>query len=234
MDITQKDLSAMRIAKKFELLLERYRLPDGRKWNGQELQNTTGGVVTRSYVSALKKGNIENPGFEKLQAVAKAMGFPPELWFEDIEDGGLATQDFDSIGDDVSVAERLERLFEMLPDERTGTPYTNAEVARMSLGDLTEEEIEVLRTGRSKNPTVSQVLALSEIFGVDPSYFLARGKRTPLLDKDIVQVLGDKRSLAIANKSLNLSEGEKDLVIDMIERLGHLHDGMHNGGEQIV
>lgn len=228
----------MRITKKFELLLERYRLPDGRKWNGQELQNATGGVVTRSYVSALKKGNIENPGFEKLQAVAKAMGFPPELWFEDIEDGHLATPGFDGIGDDsigdVSVAERLERLFEILPNERTGASYTNAEVARMSLGDLTEEEVEVLRTGRSKNPTVSQVLALSEVFGVDPSYFLARGKKTPLLDREIVQVLGDKRSLAIANKSLNLSEGEKDLIINMIERLGHLHDGVSNSGEQTV
>lgn len=222
-----------RIVKKFELLLERYRLPDGRRWNGQELQNATGGVVTRSYVSALKKGNIENPGFEKLQAIAKAMDFPPELWFEGIEDGSRATQDFDSI-DDTSMAKRLERLFEILPNERTGKAYTNAEVARMSLGDLTEEEVEALRTGRAENPTVRQVLALSEVFGIDPSYFLKRGKKTPLLDKDTMQLLGDKRSLTIANKSLNLSDGEKDLIIDMIERLGYLHDGPHNGGEYTV
>jgi transcriptional regulator with XRE-family HTH domain len=41
--------------------------------------------VTRSYVSNLRKGRIENPGFEKLRAIAKAMNFPPELWFEDVE-----------------------------------------------------------------------------------------------------------------------------------------------------
>jgi hypothetical protein len=35
--------------------------------------------VTRSYVSNLRKGRIENPGFEKLRAIAKAMNFPPEL-----------------------------------------------------------------------------------------------------------------------------------------------------------
>ena len=48
----------------------------------------TGGVVTRSHVSNLRKGKIENPGFEKLQAIAKVMNFPPELWFEDVEDLG--------------------------------------------------------------------------------------------------------------------------------------------------
>jgi transcriptional regulator with XRE-family HTH domain len=36
-------------------------------------------------VSNLRKGRIENPGFDKLRAIAKAMNFPPELWFEDVE-----------------------------------------------------------------------------------------------------------------------------------------------------
>src|SRR3712207_4206602 len=54
-------------------------------WGGQDLHDATGGVVTRSYVSTLRKGRIENPGFEKLRAIAKAMNFPPELWFEDVE-----------------------------------------------------------------------------------------------------------------------------------------------------
>jgi transcriptional regulator with XRE-family HTH domain len=44
--------------------------------------------VTRSYVSNLRKGRIENPGFEKLRAIAKAMNFPPELWFEEVESLG--------------------------------------------------------------------------------------------------------------------------------------------------
>ena len=41
--------------------------------------------MNRSYVSNLRKGRIENPGFEKLAAIAKAMDFLPELWFEDVE-----------------------------------------------------------------------------------------------------------------------------------------------------
>jgi transcriptional regulator with XRE-family HTH domain len=72
----------MHIAQKFEALLEIYRRPDGRKWSGQEIDEATGGVVTRSYVTNLRKGRIENPGYEKMKAIAKAMGFPPEVWFE--------------------------------------------------------------------------------------------------------------------------------------------------------
>src|SRR3712207_4625018 len=54
-------------------------------WGGQDLHDATGGVVTRSYVTSLRKGRLENHGFEKLRAIAKATNFPPELWFEDVK-----------------------------------------------------------------------------------------------------------------------------------------------------
>jgi transcriptional regulator with XRE-family HTH domain len=76
----------VRIADNFEHFLEVYRRPDGSRWGGQDLDRATSGVVTRSYVTSLRKGRIENPGFEKLRAIAKAMNFPPELWFKDVED----------------------------------------------------------------------------------------------------------------------------------------------------
>jgi hypothetical protein len=38
----------------------------------------TGGVVTRSYFTNLRKGRIENPGYEKMRAIARAMCFAPE------------------------------------------------------------------------------------------------------------------------------------------------------------
>jgi hypothetical protein len=72
----------MHIAQKFESLLEMYRHPDGRKWSGQEIDErskATGGVVTRSYVTNLRKGRIDSPGYEKMRAIAKAMGFAPEV-----------------------------------------------------------------------------------------------------------------------------------------------------------
>ena len=55
-------VSMAQIAQKFEHFLETYRRPDGSRWGGQDLHNATGGVVTRSYVTSLRKGRIENPG----------------------------------------------------------------------------------------------------------------------------------------------------------------------------
>jgi transcriptional regulator with XRE-family HTH domain len=144
-------INAMHIVQKFEALLEMYRRPDGRKWSGQEIDEATGGVVTRSYVTNLRKGRIENPGYEKLRAIAKAMGFPPEVWFEDgLGEGRTIEQAEESRG----LSGRLEHLFEVVTNPKTGEPYTNAEVARMTLGDLSEEEVERIRTGAISDPTV--------------------------------------------------------------------------------
>jgi hypothetical protein len=59
------------VAPKFERLLETYRREeDGSRWSGIELEWATGGVVTRSNMSNLRKGRIENPGMDKLWALA--------------------------------------------------------------------------------------------------------------------------------------------------------------------
>jgi transcriptional regulator with XRE-family HTH domain len=73
----------MHVAQKFEHLLDTNRRPDGIRWTGQHLDEATGGVVTRSYVTNLSKGRTESPGYEKLAAIAKAMGFAPEALFEE-------------------------------------------------------------------------------------------------------------------------------------------------------
>ena len=213
----------VRVAQRFELLLSKYRHPDGGRWNGQQLQDATGGVVTRSYVSMMRKGKIASPGFDKLRAIAKAMNFPPELWFEEADEIVDAARVERPAGER-GIAGRLDHLFEAIKNERTGEPYTNAEVARMSLGDLTEEEVGGIRAGTLENPTVGQVLALAEAFGVHPSYFRDRGEEPPLLGERELNALGDRRARAILNGSLDLSDQEKDMVLDMIEHLGRLRD----------
>src|ERR671910_2135058 len=173
----------MHVAQKFEQLLDTYRRPDGHRWTGQQLEKATGGIVTRSYVTNLRKGRIENPGYEKMRAIAKAMGFPPEVWFE--EDlgsaGGSAAQP-----EGRGIPERLKHLFEVVKNPKTGEPYTNAEVARMSAGYLTEEDVEGIRTGKIADPSVGRVAALAAAFGVPPSYLLDRGKEPPVLDEEVL------------------------------------------------
>jgi transcriptional regulator with XRE-family HTH domain len=204
----------MHIAQKFEHLLDIYRRPDGHRWTGQQLDEATGGVVRRSYVTNLRKGRIESPGYEKLAAMAKAMGFPPEVWFEDgLGEGRTIEQAEESRG----LSGRLEHLFEVVTNPKTGEPYTNAEVARMTLGDLSEEDVERIRTGALSDPTVGQIAALASVFGVEPSYLLYRGEPS-LLDEELAQALRDEDVRAITRESSRLQEGERRLVLGIVRQ----------------
>ena len=111
----------MHVAQRFERFLEIYRRPDGQRWGGAELQKATGGIVSRSYVTNLRKGRMENPGFEKMRAIAKAMGFPPEMWFEeDLGGEGGAPPQPEGRG----IPGRVEHLFEVVKNPKTGESYT--------------------------------------------------------------------------------------------------------------
>ncbi len=212
-------INPMHIAQKFEGLLEMYRRPDGRKWSGQEIDEATGGVVTRSYVTNLRKGRIDNPGYEKMRAIAKAMGFAPEMWFEEsLGDGRSIGQAEEPRG----VAGRLEHVFEVVRNPKTGEPYTNAEVARMTLGDLSEEEVERISTGAIGDPSVGQVAALASVFGVEPSYLLDRGKPS-LLDEELVQALRDEDVRDITRESSRLPERERQLVLGIVRQFRDQH-----------
>ena len=113
----------MHVAPRFEGFLEHYRRPDGGRWTGQQLDEATGGVVTRSYVTNLRKGRIDNGGYEKMRAIAKVMGFPPEAWFDETPGrAGLRVEGQD-------LAARVESLFATIRHPGTGEPYANAEVA---------------------------------------------------------------------------------------------------------
>lgn len=167
----------MHVAEKFERLLETYRHPDGRKWSGAELAKATGGIVHRSYFTNLRKGRIESPGYEKMRAMAMAMDFPPALWFEEKLGDGAKVEPVSE-----GLADRVEHLFQGVTNPKTGGPYTDVEVARMSAGDLSEEDIEGIRSGRIADPSVGQMMALGSAFGVESSYLLDRGQDLRVLD----------------------------------------------------
>jgi transcriptional regulator with XRE-family HTH domain len=205
----------MHIAQKFESLLEIYRHPDGRRWSGQEIDEATGGVVTRSYVTNVRKGRIENPGYEKMKAIARAMGFAPEVWFEE----GLSGERARGKAEESSgLAGRVEHLFDTIRNPRTGEPYTNAEVARMALGDLSEKEVKGIRSGDIGDPTVSQVSALANVFGVEISYLTDRGE--PSFDEELVETLRDETVREATRKISHLSEADRRLVLGIVQQFG--------------
>jgi hypothetical protein len=50
------------------------------------------------------------------------------------------------------LAGRVGRLFDAIEDPKTEETYTSSGIARMSLGDLTEEDVEGLRSGSLSDP----------------------------------------------------------------------------------
>jgi transcriptional regulator with XRE-family HTH domain len=171
--------------------------------------------VPRSYVTNLRKGRIESPANEKLSAIARAMGFPPEVWFEeDLDLRGEVPAELQASG----VAGKVEHLFTTIRNPTTREPYTNAEVARMSTGVLKEEEVERIRTGRIADPLVSQVAALAAAFGVPPSYLLDRGKDTSVLDEEVLEALADERASAILRESARLPQ--REIVLGIVRQFG--------------
>jgi hypothetical protein len=204
----------MHISQKFEHLLDSYRRPDGSQWTGQQLDEATEGVVPRSYVTNLRKGRIENPGYEKMAAIAKAMGFPPAAWFEE----GVGQAPNELRYEDHGIAGRVEHLFDAVRNPATGEPYMNAEVARMTLGDLSEEEVKGIRSGAIGDPAVSQVATLANVFGVEPSYLLDRDE--PVFDGELVEALRDEAVREAALEISRLSERERRLVLGIVRQFG--------------
>src|SRR5215203_4441243 len=115
-------INSIHISQRFEHLLDTYRRPDGHQWTGQQLDEATGGVVPRSYATNLRKGRIESPGYEKLKAIAKAMGFPPAAWFDEtVGDGTPASPAHEGHG----IVGKVELLFDAVRNPISGETYTN-------------------------------------------------------------------------------------------------------------
>jgi hypothetical protein len=120
------------------------------------------------------------------------------------------------------VAARLEHLFEVVRNPKTGERYTNAEVARMTLGDLSEDDVESIRTGAIGDTTVGQVAALASVFGVEPSHILDRGERA-LLDEELVQALRDGDVRDITRECSQLPDREQQLVLGIVRQFRNQH-----------
>lgn len=106
------------VSERFARLLALYRRPDGSEWGGQDLEDATDGAVTRSYVSNLKSGRIENPGLAKLEAIAGAIGFPPALWFGGGDGEGVPDPALAAALEDETAREILVQVLRLGPRDR--------------------------------------------------------------------------------------------------------------------
>lgn len=211
----------MKYAELFRKLLEAYPLEDGTQWSGPRMEQATGGVVNSAYFSNLLNGRINQPGLDKLKAIAEAMGFPAQLWLEDPDTWGVSSSE-ESIrftSTSVSFSELLKNLFESVPNESTGTSFTVAEIAERSGQKVTETELQQMLSGDLETPGLETVLAISEAFGMDFSYWFRRNNGTPLVDDDIIEALQNEESRLILARSSELSKDQKDMLLVLMEQL---------------
>jgi hypothetical protein len=89
----------------------------------------------------------------------------------------------------------------------------------MSVGGLTEDEVEGIRSGAIPDPTVSQVAALAAVFGVEPSYLVDR-KEPPKLDAEPLEGLSDETTREITRRALRLPGRERRIVLGIVRQFG--------------
>lgn len=216
---------------KFNIMLKVFAAPDGGEWTGTKMERATGGKVITSYFSSLRDGHIGIPRVDKIEAISEAMGFPPQLWFKDIgwweelyekwergEEVGSALRRQEEKSDRGYLSTLLNRLFELKTNDETGKPFTNREVSLSSGGVLSEEEVEALREGRLVDPTWAQILALCDVFEVDPSYWSER--RIPWRPSPaVMRAVEDQESYLIFQNSLRLSGRNRSMLRVLSEHL---------------
>jgi hypothetical protein len=89
----------------------------------------------------------------------------------------------------------------------------------MTLGNLSEEGVEGIRSGAIGDPTVGQVTALAGVFGVPPSYLLDRGE--PALDAELVEALRDGTVREATREISRLPARERRLVLGIVQQFGN-------------
>lgn len=78
-------------------------------------------------------------------------------------------------------AQKLDRLFKTVT-KPNGEEYSLEEIQVATNKAITTSYIYRLRTGKSTNPTMDKVKALTDFFGVDPAYFFSEDNTDPVPD----------------------------------------------------
>ena len=203
---------------RFDRFREVYLKADGTKWSNSDIERATQGFVRSNYITNLRAGRIERPGVDRLAAIAQVMGFPTELWFkkEPQPDEGAEERP-----EPATLAEKLDLLFTIRTNQIGGRPFTNREVAELTYGQLDEETIAAAREGRVADLRGGQYVALSNVFGVDVSYWYSRPGELPPLDPDTITALRNENARAWVNKFNERPASQQRLILSLLDQLAH-------------
>lgn len=216
----------MKYAEMFRKLLDAYPLEDGDKWTGPRMEKATDGFVNSAYFSNLLNGRINQPGLDKLKAIADVMGFPAQLWLEEPDTWGVSgpEENIKFASTSVSFSELLNSLFDTVTNEHTGAPFSPADISHRTSGRVTEAQVQQMRDGDLESPKVETLLALSEAFGIDFSYWFRRSDGKRLVDEHVIEALQNEESRLILARSSELSKDQKDMLLVLMEQLSNNRD----------
>lgn len=209
---------------RLELILETFRRADGERWSLREIEQATGGAASASYLSSIRAGRINRVGGRQRAAVARVLRFPVELWDAEPEDWPhILDENRRAVEEGAAppspVADLLEELFLRAKHPLTGSAFTEASVADLSGGRLSEDEVRRLRRGEIPEPPEEALLALSDVFAVPRSYWYGTAT-PPRLDEPTARFLsGPRRLRALHMRLLELPEDERQEIGDMMQAL---------------
>lgn len=219
-------MNGLDYGERFLQLRDKYRKPDKTKWSFAEIERATDGFIRANYLTNLIHGRINQPGTDRLQAIAQVMRFPYELWFQANHGEALA-----GLGDLRTLSGKLNQLFDKVPNSRTGIPFTNVEVADLTFGTLSEEQVSAAREGEINDLEGAQYLALSNVFGIDISYWYTDPDRLPPLEDRWLSAARTEKGRAVLNKFHGRSEKQKDMILSLLEEFAEADDAV-SGGDQ--
>ena len=144
-------------------------------------------------------------------------------------------------GRQLSLADKLNHLFETVRNPATGRRYTNAEVSRAirEAGGpdgptVSESAISQLRSGAKPNPTVKTVEALARHFNVTSQYFFpdfdAEESEKIRASMELIAAVGDSKVRGLALRANGLSAGSLKMITAVIEQARRL-EGLDNPKE---
>ena len=223
--------------------------PDGGEWTGTKMERATGGEVGENYFRALRNGDVGVPRADKIAAIASAMGFSPGLWFKDLSWWEAAEENWEKGGGGPvpeegrgggprdpggeageRVARLLNLLFEAKVDAR-GEPYTEEKVAGASGGALSEKDVRAMREGTLAEPTRAQLLALCDVFEVEPSYWFGGEDRPAWRPPPaVLEAAAGRDAYVLFQNSLRLDAADRSILKTLAEQLRRRHQSERNAG----
>lgn len=132
------------------------------------------------------------------------------------------------------IAERLDLLFRTVTKEG-GKEYSYREIEELAGGAITSTSIWKIRTGRTRNPSLKTLQALSAAFEVPVSYFFIEEVTEDDIPAYLQQYRDEKMVEQIALRARDLDDNGKQAILDMINyvrRVQGLNNNDKGGNEE--